>query len=64
MGTNGANFTYKQVAELLNVKVGTIYSWVARGEVPYVRLGKRVVRFPQAEIEQWLAARLVTPGRG
>jgi excisionase family DNA binding protein len=64
MTTSAAHLTYKEVAELLNVKVGTVYSWVARSEIPHVRLGRRVVRFPREQVQQWLAARLVNPGQG
>lgn len=59
MASLDENLTYQQVATYLNVKIGTVYSWVARGEIPHVRLGRRVVRFPKAEIQKWMAARLM-----
>jgi excisionase family DNA binding protein len=49
--------TYKQLAAWWNVPVGTIYSWVARGCIPYVRLGNRSVRFEPATLEKWVARR-------
>jgi excisionase family DNA binding protein len=53
--------TYRETAEYLGVAVGTIYSMVARGQIPHVRLGPRLVRFPRAELDAWLAARTVRP---
>lgn len=52
---------YKQLAEMLGVKVATIYSWVSRRVVPYVRVGPRVVRFRRADIDKWLEERSVSP---
>ncbi len=51
--------TYSQVAAELHVKKGTLFYWVARGEIPYVRLGPRTVRFRRDELMRWLEARAV-----
>jgi excisionase family DNA binding protein len=51
--------TYKELAKWWNVPLGTIYSWVARGCIPHVRLGDRSVRFESAVLEQWMARRRV-----
>ena len=53
------HLTYSQTAERLGVKVGTLYAWVARKQIPHVRLGKRVVRFPEDELNAWIDARFV-----
>ena len=37
-----------------DVAVSTIYAWAAAGRIPHIRLGK-VVRFPEGELERWLA---------
>ena len=53
--------TVKQVAELLNVKVSTVYQWVSMAYLPCVRLGvgleKPLVRFDQTEVLAWLASK-------
>jgi excisionase family DNA binding protein len=51
--------TYQQLAQLWSVPIGTLYSWVARGCIPYVRLGNRSVRFEPATLEKWMARRRV-----
>jgi excisionase family DNA binding protein len=43
----------KELAERLHTKLGTIYSWVSRGKVPYVKING-LTRFKQKEIEAWL----------
>ncbi len=53
--------SYSQASEMLNVKVNTLYGWVARKVIPFVRLGPRVVRFDRAELEAWVGARSVQP---
>jgi len=55
--------TYKQTAKLIGTTVNTVYSMVARRQIPHIRLGKRFVRFPRAELERWLQARLVAVER-
>jgi len=47
--------TYKTVAEMLDVKVNTIYWWVHTNRIPHVRLGPRCVRFESDAIVDWLA---------
>lgn len=57
------HLTYQQTAAYLGLSVGTLYSMVARHQIPHVRLGRRLVRFPKRELDAWLAARFVGPGR-
>jgi excisionase family DNA binding protein len=45
--------TIQELAELLNAKVTTIYSWVNRGNVPYLKFNG-LVRFDQTEIQAWI----------
>ena len=56
-------FTYREVSELLNVRLGTLYSWVGRRQIPHLRLGPRVVRFSSTQIQQWLQSRSVSSGK-
>ena len=53
--------TYDQVAVLLSVPKGTLYSWRSRGLIPYVRVGRRLIRFRRSELEAWLAGKSVYP---
>ena len=48
--------TFGQVADLLQVHPKTVYAWVARRELPSVRLGRRV-RFLPDDILRWVSAR-------
>ena len=48
--------TAKQVSELLEVKVSTVYDWVSRGAIPYVKLG-RLIRFKKTELFRWVESR-------
>ena len=52
--------TAKQVSELLEVKTATVYDWVSRGVIPYVKLG-RLIRFKKAEIFRWVESRTIRP---
>lgn len=55
---------YSDASVLLDVKVGTLYAWVSRGLIPFVRLSPRVVRFRREDLDQWLKERTVHPGSG
>ena len=45
--------TVPQLAELLQIKAGTLYAWAARGQIPCLKL-HGLVRFRKDEIDQWL----------
>ena len=45
---------YADVAELLQVKVGTLYSMVSRREIPHVRVSNRLVLFDPEHLKSWL----------
>lgn len=49
------NLNYKQAAEFIGIPVGTLYAMVYRGKIPYLRFGKRLVRFSKQELERWIA---------
>lgn len=49
--------TRSEVSELLKVPVRTIDYWVGTDQIPYSRCGKRLVRFNQERIEEWLKER-------
>ena len=44
----------KQLAEILNVKLGTVYSWISRGvDIPYLKIAG-TVRFREKAVMDWL----------
>ncbi len=57
-----ALYGYEWLEARLGVKRATLASWVSRGRIPHVRLGDRLVRFDEAEIEAWLGQRRVAVG--
>lgn len=46
----------KELAERLDIKVNTVYSWVCMKQIPYYKLGN-LVKFDIAEIDKWLQER-------
>lgn len=54
----------KELATKCGVAIGTVYWWVATGQVPHARLGPRLVRFCEDEIDAWLAAKRVSARAG
>lgn len=46
----------EEVAELLGVRLSTIYQWTHLGFIPHAKL-RRFVRFDLEEIEKWVKAR-------
>jgi excisionase family DNA binding protein len=51
--------TYQSAADLLGVKLATLYAWVTQRRVPHFKLGRRCVRFSHSELTTWLQARAV-----
>lgn len=49
--------TAEEVAARLRVRKNTIYIWVARREIPFVKLPGDTTRFPRILIETWLMKR-------
>ena len=56
----------EEVADLLNVRVSTVYEWARMNYIPHVRLGvgdkKPCIRFDTEEISRWLSEKK-TAGR-
>ena len=53
--------TAKEVEELLRIDVKTIYSYVKRGLLPYVKIQSNV-RFLRSAILKWMEERQFKPG--
>ncbi|MFT3912571.1 MAG: helix-turn-helix domain-containing protein [Anaeromyxobacteraceae bacterium] len=52
--------TYMEVAEQYNLKRNTLYALVHQGRIPYVRIGKRLIRFSREDLENWIRAHTVS----
>lgn len=52
---------YREAADLLGLKVATLYSKVSRKEIPHIRLSPRLVRFERSALEAWIASCRVSP---
>jgi len=52
----GQLWTVRELAQRLSLHEKTIYDWIARGQLPCIRLGHRL-RFDPHDILRWLAAR-------
>jgi len=50
--------TAAELAEWLKVRKNTIYMWVSRREIPFVKLPGNTTRFRKRKIEAWLNKRL------
>ena len=46
-------YTIPEVAAQLGLKPRTVYAWAEHGQLPTIRVGKRVL-VPVAALEQWL----------
>ena len=47
--------TVKQLSEYLTIQSSTLYSWVAQGKIPHVRI-HGLIRFRPEEIEAWVGS--------
>jgi len=57
--------TTDDVAEMTGLSPETLAQWRwLKKEIPFVRLGKKCVRYRQSDIDAWLARRLVSVTSG
>ena len=52
-----ALLTAREVAELLGVSAETTLRWTRAGKLPAIRLPSGAIRYREADIDEWLAAR-------
>ena len=50
----GSLLTTAEVARLLRVPRRTVYSFVDQGLLPYQRVGTRLLRFTEADVDEFL----------
>jgi excisionase family DNA binding protein len=62
-GSHVANqmLTAKELENMLKISVKTIYGYVQRGLIPYVKIQSNV-RFPKEAILQWIEEQSYEPG--
>lgn len=49
----------RELSEMLGVTKSTIYSWTSRNKIPHVKLSKRLLKFREREIKDWIAEKSV-----
>jgi len=55
MAEVGRMLTPEEVAQRLGVARLTVYSWIRTGVLPATRLGRRILRIREADLEGFLA---------
>lgn len=53
---------YREAAEFLGMKLGSLYALVHQQRIPHIRLGSRLVRFDRDELVRWMREHAVQPG--
>jgi len=53
--------TKKDVLEMLGIKQSTLYTWVHQKKIPFVKLGRRTLRFREGDILEWIADKAIRP---
>ena len=48
-------WSIKEVAEYLEVSPRTVQRWVAKGQLPAVKIGRRLVRIPRQAVRAFIA---------
>ena len=59
-GQDGEMFTAKELQQLLKISIKTIYGYVERGLIPYVRIQSNL-RFPRRQILEWIERQSYQP---
>jgi excisionase family DNA binding protein len=50
----------KDAAKELGVPINTLYTWIARKQIPHLRLSPRTVLFDRDELLAWIASKRVS----
>ncbi len=51
-----------EVAEILGVTKATIYSWTSHNKIPHIKLTKRLLKFREKDIMDWISQKTVSAG--
>ena len=49
--------TKKEAAELIKISDATMNYLISTGQIPFIRIGKRGVRFSKKRLEEWFMER-------
>ena len=52
--------TVDEVADYLGVTKATIYCWTSQKKIPHVKLTKRLLKFREKEIVEWISQKSVS----
>ena len=63
-GHAGRLLTEREVADYLAISPETLRRLRYAGEIPYVPLGRRLVRYRREDLDRWLNERTVAAGEG
>ena len=50
------------LSEIMGVSPRTVENWVRRREIPFIKVGRNLLRFDLDEIDAWIAERAVPIG--
>lgn len=53
-----------EVTEILGVTRATIYSWTSRNKIPHIKLSKRLLKFREKELMDWIDRRAINADAG
>ena len=56
--------TIREVSDLLSVSTATLYEWSRQGQIPSVKLSRKVLRFKESAINAFISARSAPPFTG
>jgi len=56
-GSDGRWLRTEAAAEHIGVSVPTLRRWVARGEIPAVRMSRTAIAFDRRDLDQWMLER-------
>lgn len=51
----------EELSRLLGITKSTLYSWTSKKIIPHRKLSRRIVRFEESEIMNWLSKKSVYP---
>lgn len=54
--------TAERVAEMIGVDIHVLYQWTHRKSIPHIKLSKRMIRFRESEVMEWLKSKACQPG--
>ncbi len=54
----------KEAAKYLSIQPNTLYHWICRREIPFVKVGKKVVRLDIRQLDRWINKQTVKTIKG